>query len=152
MKVDAPGIDHKTEAGGVRVGVDPADAGSVFDDIVRAGRRFAPDADIRGVLVEEMVAEGVEAVIGTTWQAPFGHVVMVGLGGVTVELLEDVAFALAPVSPSEARAMIESLRGYPLLAGYRGAEPLDVGALADAVSRVSRLSRPPWARSCASWT
>jgi acyl-CoA synthetase (NDP forming) len=140
MKIRAEGVDHKTEAGGVRIGVAAGDAATAYRDIVSAVTAFAPDAPIKGVLVEEMVSGGVEAVIGTTWQPPFGHVVMVGLGGVAVELLGDVAFALAPVGPAEARSMIESLRGYPLLDGFRGADPLDVDALADAVSVVSRLA------------
>ncbi len=140
LKIHAAGVEHKTEAGGVRVGVAAADAAAAYDDMVSAVAASAPDAAIHGVLVEELVSGGLEAVIGSTWQPPFGHVVMVGLGGVTVELLGDVAFALAPVGAAEARSMIESLRGYPLLDGYRGAEPLDVDALAEAVSLVSRLA------------
>ena len=140
MKIQAEGLGHKTEAGGVRIGVPVAHAGAVFDEIVAAVTSFDPAASIDGVLVEEVIRGGAEAVIGTTWQAPFGHVVMVGLGGVSVELLGDVAFALAPLSPAEARSMIESLNGFPLLDGYRGAEPLDVAALAEAVSVVSRLA------------
>ena len=140
MKIQAGGVDHKTEAGGVQVGVAVDDAAATYDDMVAAVAAFAPDADIQGVLMEEMVSGGVEAVIGSSWQPPFGHVVMVGLGGVTVELLGDVAFALAPVGPAEARAMVETLRGYPLLNGYRGAAPLDVDALAEAVSLISRLA------------
>jgi acyl-CoA synthetase (NDP forming) len=140
MKIEAVGVDHKTEAGGVRVGVATGDAAATYDEIVAAVAAYAPDAQIQGVLVEEMIPGEAEAVIGTTWQPPFGHVVMVGLGGVTVELLGDVAFALAPVGQAEARAMIESLRGYPLLNGYRGATPLDVDALAETVSRVSLLA------------
>ncbi len=140
MKIQADGVDHKTEAGGVRVGVAAGDVAAVYDEIVSAVAGYAPDATSQGVLVEEMISGGVDAVIGTTWQPPFGHVVMVGLGGVTVELLDDVAFALAPVGPAEARSMIESLRGYPLLDGYRGAAPADVDALAHAVSVISRLA------------
>ena len=92
------------------------------------------------MLLEEMIDEGLEAIIGSTWHEPFGHVVMVGLGGVSVELLGDVAFALAPIGPRDARTLIESLRSYPLLDGYRGAVPLDVEALAETVSVVSRLA------------
>jgi acyl-CoA synthetase (NDP forming) len=140
MKVQAEGLDHKSEAGGVRVGVAAADVAATYSEIVSAVDAFAPAAPIRGVLVEEMISGGVEAVVGTTWQPPFGHVVMVGLGGVTVELLGDVAFALAPVGPAEARSMIESLRAYAMLDGYRGLPRLDVDALAEAVSLVSRLA------------
>ncbi len=140
MKIQAAGVDHKTEAGGVRIGVTANAASATYGEIVAAVANYAPDAALQGVLVEEMISPGLDAVIGTKWQPPFGHVLMVGLGGVNVELLGDVAFALAPVGPDEAREMIESLRGYPLLAGYRGAEPLDLVALADAVSLLSRLA------------
>lgn len=140
MKIQADGIVHKTEAGGVRLGVRAEHAATVYEEVTEAVAALAPDHARRGILVEEMIPDGVEAVIGTSWRPPFGHVVMVGLGGVNVELLGDVAFALAPVGPREARAMIESLRGYPLLDGYRGSAPLDVAALADAVSIVSRLA------------
>ncbi len=140
MKVSAPGLSHKTEAGGVRIGVTPAAAGPVFEEIMAAVTGFQPDVQVDGVLLEEMIDEGVEAIIGSTWHEPFGHVVMVGLGGVSVELLGDVVFALAPIGPGDARILIESLRSYPLLDGYRGAVPLDVEALAETVSVVSRLA------------
>ncbi len=140
MKVQAEGLDHKTEVGGVRLGVAAPEAGTVFDEIVAEVGESDWGTEVTGVLVEEMVEGGLEAIIGSTWHEPFGHVVMVGLGGVSVELLGDVAFALAPFGPDDARVLIESLRSYPLLSGYRGSVSLDIEALADTLSVVSRLA------------
>lgn len=134
------GLAHKTEAGAVRLGVTPDEAEVVYHELLEAVSSSHPDAPVGGVLVEEMITGGLELVVGATWQEPFGHVMMVGMGGVGVELLGDTVFGLAPFGRDEARTMIESLKSYPLLNGYRGATPADVEALAETFSIVSRLA------------
>src|SRR6185503_12616287 len=98
------------------------------------------DARIEGVLIQEMVKGGTEAILGVTNDALFGPAVMFGLGGIFAEVLKDVSFRLAPVTHSVARDMVEEIAGYPVLAGARGRPPADVDALVDAIVRLSALA------------
>jgi acyl-CoA synthetase (NDP forming) len=141
LKVESPDIPHKTDAGVVRLGL--KDEGSVrqaFDDITAAAERVSPKPQIRGVLVQPMIAAGTEIVVGTKLDPTFGPLIVVGMGGILVELLRDSAADLAPVGPAQARAMLESLRGYKLLTGFRGSAPADIGRLVDIIVRVSHLA------------
>lgn len=141
LKVQSPDIAHKTEAGAVRVGVAAADVESTFDAMMASVADACPDARIEGVLVQPMAAPGVELVVGVDGPHDgYPPVVTVGLGGVTTELYADIASALAPVSAAEALGMLRGLRGWPLLDGYRGRPPLDVGAAAGAVAALSRAA------------
>jgi acyl-CoA synthetase (NDP forming) len=141
LKVQSPDISHKTEAKGVRLGIaSDGELGLAFDDILRNAAAYKPAAKIDGVLVQEMVSGGIETIVGITNDPLFGPAVMFGLGGVFAEVLNDVAFRLAPVTPSVAREMIVEIRGYPVLAGARGKPPADVEALADAIVRLSALA------------
>ena len=141
MKVESADIPHKTEAGAIRLGVgSTAEAEAACTDVLRAARAYRPDAAIAGVLVQEMAPEGIEMIIGSTCDPQFGPIVMVGLGGIYVEVFRDVSLRKAPVSVDEAREMIDELRCKPLLAGVRGAAPADVEALARAVAAVSELA------------
>jgi len=138
LKIASADIQHKTEVGGVIVGVEGADAvraahGRLLDRVGSA----APSARLDGVIVAAMAPDGVEAVIGVQRDPTFGPVVMVGLGGVLVEVLEDVAFRLAPFGVAEARRMIGSLKGAKVFEGVRGAPPADVDALAELLAKVS---------------
>jgi len=140
MKIVSPDILHKTEVGGVELGVVGRDAlHAAFNGIIGRARTARPDARIEGVLVQEMVS-GVEVIVGSKLDPQFGPVVLVGLGGVFVELLKDVSLRPAPVGVVEARRMLEGLRGYPLLTGFRGAAPTDVDALAQLVASFSALA------------
>jgi len=140
-KIQSAAIPHKTEAGGVRLGIaDVAALEAAFDDILSAAARHAPGAAIDGVLVEPMAPRGVEIIIGVVRDPTFGPVVTVGAGGVTTELFRDVAYALAPLDEAAAAALIRTLRSAPLLDGFRGAPPADMAALAKLVSLVSRLA------------
>lgn len=140
LKIDSPHILHKTEAGGVRLGVtDEAALRRAFEEIIAAARRHAPDAELRGVLVQPMARRGVEVIIGARVDPLVGPIVVVGLGGILVELLGDAVTALAPLSMDEARQLIARLRGRKLLEGYRGAAAVDLDALADALTRVAEL-------------
>jgi acyl-CoA synthetase (NDP forming) len=141
IKVQSPDISHKTEAKALRLGiVSDAELGAAYDEVLRNAKAYKPGALIEGVLVQEMVGDGVEAILGVTNDALFGPAVMFGLGGIFAEVLKDVAFRLAPVTPSVAREMIEEIKGYPLLTGARGKTPADVDALADAIVRLSALA------------
>lgn len=140
LKIDAPGILHKTEIGGVRVGVAPAEVAGVFAELVERAVAEGHDRAALGVRVEQMVAGGVEFIVGALQADPFGAMVAVGLGGTASELLGDVAFEVVPVTPALAAEMVASLRVAALLRGYRGSPALDTDALVTAICRVSELA------------
>jgi acetyltransferase len=140
LKVESADILHKTEADAIRLDVtDPEEARRAFDEVMANARRYRPDAAIRGVLVQTMESGGIEVVVGLHRDPQFGPVVMVGLGGVLVEALEDVAFRAAPLSREDARDMLQSLRGARVLAGTRGRPAVDVPALIEVILAVSAL-------------
>ncbi|MFI5956065.1 acetate--CoA ligase family protein [Cryptosporangium sp. NPDC051539] len=140
LKIVSPDILHKTEAGGVIVGVtDAAAAADAYRTIVRNAREYDPDARIAGVQVQQMLTAGHEVIIGAVSDPTFGKIVAFGLGGVLVEVLKDVTFRLAPTSPETARSMVEGIKAAEILRGVRGAEPADAEALAQLISRVSDL-------------
>ncbi|NDY43275.1 CoA-binding protein [Dissulfurirhabdus thermomarina] len=140
MKIASPDILHKSDVGGVRLGV--ADAGDVRDTFdlltLRTMRRF-PRAEIWGCLVQKEVRGGREVIVGMNRDPQFGPLVMFGLGGIYVEVLRDVVFRLAPFSREEAEAMVGEIRSAALLHGVRGEPPRDMGALVEALLRVSQL-------------
>ena len=138
LKVLSPDIVHKSDIGGVRLGVaDRAAAETAFDEILAAARTAQPDAAIDGCLVAPMVTGGVETILGVQRDPVFGPIVMFGLGGIFVEALKDVTFRAAPFDEAEARAMIEEIAAFPVLTGLRGQPPADLAALAAALSRLS---------------
>ena len=141
LKILSAEILHKTEAGAIRLGLSgDAAVARGFDEVLAAAHAYRPDARIEGVLVQEMVAGGEEVLLGISTDPVFGPVITVGLGGIFVEVMKDVALRLAPVGLEQAHAMLASLRSYPLLTGARGRALLDVDALADCVVRVSWLA------------
>jgi acyl-CoA synthetase (NDP forming) len=141
MKVMSADIPHKTEAGVIRLGVGSEKELVLFyGEILGKARRFKADAKIDGVLIQEMAGEGVELIVGMKRDAGFGPVILFGLGGIFVELFNDVSFRIPPLSLFDAREMIEEIRGSKLLKGYRGREEMDVEAVASAVMSVARLS------------
>lgn len=141
LKVQSADIPHKTEARAVRLGIaSDAELTEAYDEVLANARAYDGKAGIDGVLVQEMVRGGVEAILGVTNDPLFGPAVMFGLGGIFAEVIKDVAFRLAPVTPSAAREMVEEIKGYPLLAGARGRPPADVEALVDAILRLSALA------------
>jgi acetyltransferase len=140
LKVQSGQILHKTEADAIRLDLGSDDeVRSAYDEIMANASRFAPGAEIEGVLVQEMTKGGVEVIIGTTRDPVFGHVIMFGLGGIFVEALRDVSFRVAPVSRGDAEEMIEEIRGRAILRGARGREPADLEAIVEAILSVSRL-------------
>ncbi len=141
LKIQSPDIPHKTEAGGVALGLgDAAAVADAFRKISAAVRASHPAADIRGVLVQRMAPKGVEMIAGAVADAAFGPQVSIGLGGVLVEILRDVAMAPAPFSAGDAARLVDGLRGAPLLAGWRGAPAADGAAFAELAARLSRLA------------
>lgn len=140
VKVASADIAHKTEVGGIRLNLGSPEAVREAAAAVLASARAArPEARIDGVSVQAMVPPGTELVMGLTMDRQFGPLVTVGSGGVLVELLADTATALAPLSLDRARAMLESLRGWPLLAGFRGSPPRDIAAAVDTLCRLGEL-------------
>jgi acetyltransferase len=138
LKIQSPDIPHKTEAGGVRLGLMDRDAvEAAYAAIVESAQRYKPDARIDGVAVQKMAPKGHELVIGMVNDATFGPIMMVGFGGVTVELFGDVAHSPAPVDAAEAERMLRSLRSAPLLTGFRGSKPIDLAPVASLIERLS---------------
>jgi acetyl coenzyme A synthetase (ADP forming)-like protein len=141
MKIVSPDISHKSDIGGVEVGVSPDAVADTYEDLVVRARNYQPDAVVLGVQVQELVdtERGTETIVGVTQDPQFGPLVMVGLGGIFVEVLSDTAVRVAPVSEPEARGMFDELDSRPLLYGARGRQPADVDALVETVQRVSQL-------------
>lgn len=141
LKIVSPDIEHKTEIGGVMVGVADRKAAEVgYATLIERAAKHRPDAKIEGVLVAPMAKKGVEVIVGVSRDPVFGPAVMFGLGGVHVEVLKDVAFRLAPFGRDEAMRMIDEIRGRALLSGVRGAPASDIGALADLLVRISEFA------------
>src|SRR5581483_2034215 len=136
LKACAPHLTHKSDHGLVRIGLtSPGEVEAAYEEIVAA-----VDGPLDGVLVSEMVTGGVECVVGVSQDPLFGPVVMVGLGGVLVEVLGDVSHRVPPFDAVEARRMVDELTGARLLSGVRGRPPVDVGALVDVLMKVQRLA------------
>jgi acetyltransferase len=142
LKILSPDIHHKTEIGGVRVGLgDEAEVRLAFRQAMAAARERHPGADLQGVLIQEMIGDdAVEVIVGVLKDADFGPVIVFGLGGILVELFEDPSLRLPPLSRRDAREMIEGTQAARLLAGFRERPPADVEALVDVLVRVSQLA------------
>ena len=140
MKISSPDILHKSDIGGVRVGVASAsDARDVFELIDYRARRYQPNADIRGILVQQQAPRGRECLVGVSRDPQFGPLVAFGMGGIYVEVLKDVAFRLAPISRAEAEEQVRAIRSFPILQGVRGQAQADIGSVVDTVLRTSQL-------------
>ncbi|MGO1081253.1 acetate--CoA ligase family protein [Inquilinus sp. CA228] len=140
LKIVSPQILHKTEAGGVLVGVKNADdVRAGFKRIVESAGRYDPKAEILGVQVQQMLVGGQEVIVGAVTDPSFGKLVAFGLGGVLVEVLKDITFRLAPVDRTEALSMLDGIQAAAILKGVRGAPPVDREALSDLIVKVSQL-------------
>ena len=140
MKIVSPQILHKTEAGGVLVGVPNADAlRDGYKTIMERARAYDPKAELIGVQVQQMVTGGTEVIVGSITDQSFGKLVAFGLGGVLVEVLKDITFRLAPVTREDALSMLDGIQAADMLKGVRGGKPVDRAALADLIVNVSRL-------------
>lgn len=138
LKIASTDIIHKSDAGGVKLGLKTAaQVGKAYDDIMKAIKKQFPEAKIQGISVQKMAPQGVEVIIGMSTDAQFGPVLMFGLGGILVEVLKDVSFRIVPLERRDAREMIREIKGYPVLEGYRGQEPVDVAKLEEMLLKVS---------------
>jgi len=141
MKIASPDVLHKSDMGGVRVGLeDEAMLEEAFFDITSNIQLRQPEARIIGVMVQEMIPKGKEVILGITRDMQFGPMIMFGLGGIYVEVLKDVAFRIAPLSIESADAMIREIQSFPLLRGVRGEAPADIEGIRDALLRVSQMA------------
>lgn len=140
MKIMSSEISHKTDVGGVRTGINDADeVRIVYDSMMHRIHRYVPDARIKGVLIQKMLEGGREVILGMNRDTQFGPVLMFGLGGISVEVLKDVAFRIAPITEKDADDMIKEIRAYPMLLGIRGEEPSDIGAIKETLLRFSKF-------------
>lgn len=138
LKIASPDVVHKSDAGGVKLGLGTSKQVSrAYDDIMGAIGKAYPQAVIKGVSVQKVARPGVEVIIGMSKDAQFGPVLMFGLGGILVEVLKDVSFRIVPLVRRDAAEMIREIKGYPLLQGYRGQEAVDVSNLEELLLKVS---------------
>ncbi|MCJ7686302.1 MAG: acetate--CoA ligase family protein, partial [Desulfobacteraceae bacterium] len=140
LKIVSHDILHKTDAGGVKLNLKTSDeVRKGYSDIMKKALAYNPDANIRGVLVEAMMGQGLEVIIGTKTDDQFGPVIMFGIGGIMVEVLKDIVFRVLPISERSARRMIEKIRSVELLNGFRGRPPVDKRAIKELLLTVSEI-------------
>ncbi len=140
LKIISSEVIHKSDAGGVRLALSNNTlVGKAYDEIINATKEKFPQAKIEGISVQRMAPPGVEVIIGMTKDPQFGALLMFGLGGILVEILKDVSFRIVPISRKDAREMIREIKGYPLLKGYRGGNPVDLPFLEALIMKVSSL-------------
>ena len=141
LKIVSPDVTHKSDVGGVKVGLeDEAAVRAAYDDIVAAVKERQPKARIEGVAVQAMARPGTEVIVGMSKDPQFGPVLMFGLGGIFVEVLKDVSFRIVPLEERDAREMIDEIKGRAILDGVRGGEPADIGALAGLLLQLSAFA------------
>ncbi len=140
LKIASPDIVHKSDSGGVRLSLKNAsEVRAAYREIMDGVQEKNPSASIQGVSVQKMAKPGTEVIVGTSKDPQFGPVIMFGLGGIFVEVLKDVSFRIIPLGQQDALEMIEDIKGYPLLQGYRGKESVDIPALTEIILKISRV-------------
>ncbi len=141
MKIVSPDISHKTDIGGVRIGVGPTAVEDTYEDLVARAKRYRAEASVLGVYVQEMLdlGDSVEVIVGANRDPQFGPVVLFGLGGIFVELLEDVTMRVSPLDEATAREMLDGIDAAPLLRGFRGRPAVDRAAIVDTLLGIDRL-------------
>jgi len=140
LKIISPQVIHKSDVGGVVIGLkSDIEVREAYDRIIERVRKKVPDARVEGVLVEKMYPSDVEVIVGMTKDPQFGPAIMFGLGGIFVEVLKDVSFRIVPVNEEDAREMIQEIKAYPILAGVRGKEQRDIDAIVKIILKVSEL-------------
>ena len=140
LKIASPDITHKNDTGGVRLALEtPEQIEKAYDVILRNINQKQPQARVQGVSVQKMAPPGIEIIIGMSKDAQFGPVLMFGLGGVWVEIIEDISFRVTPITRKDAGEMIREIKGYQLLTGHGGREPVDISKLEDCLLAVSEF-------------
>jgi acyl-CoA synthetase (NDP forming) len=141
LKIVSPDITHKSDIQGVQLGLRTTrQVERAYNNILKSVRQRFSEAFIEGVSVQRMVPPGLEVIIGMTKDVQFGPVVMFGLGGIFVEILKDVSLRIVPLERRDAREMIQEIKGYPLLKGYRGKEPVDITILEEFLLKISTFA------------
>ena len=141
LKIVSPDVTHKSDVGGVKIGLkDEAAVRTAYDDIIAAVSDRQPKARIEGVAVQAMARPGTEVIVGMSKDPQFGPVLMFGLGGIFVEVLKDVSFRIVPLEERDAREMIDEIKGRAVLDGVRGGEPVYIGALASLLLQLSAFA------------
>ncbi|MCG2727379.1 MAG: acetate--CoA ligase family protein, partial [Candidatus Methanoperedenaceae archaeon] len=140
MKISSPDISHKSDVGGVALNVRREEVRTTYNEIISRINKAAPNANIEGILVQEMAPPGHETIVGLKKDAQFGHALMFGLGGIFVEVYKDVSFRVVPVERRDALEMISEIKGYPILKGIRGRKPADIDAIARVLVSVSDMA------------
>jgi acyl-CoA synthetase (NDP forming) len=140
LKIVSPDVIHKSDSGGVKLSLNNVtEVKKAYDEILKKVKKQYPDAVIHGVSVQKMIQPGTEVIVGTSKDPQFGPVIMFGLGGIFVEILKDVSFRVIPVEQRDAQEMIKEIKGYPLLEGYRGKEPVNISVLVEIILKISKL-------------
>jgi acyl-CoA synthetase (NDP forming) len=140
LKIASPDVIHKSDSGGVKLSLNNVtEVKKAYDEILKKVKKQYPRAVIHGVSVQKMARPGTEVIIGISKDPQFGPVIMFGLGGIFVELLKDVSFRVIPVERKDAQEMINEIKGYPILEGYRGKDPADISALVEIILKISKL-------------
>jgi acetyltransferase len=141
MKINSPDILHKSDVGGVRLNIDSPEAvEKAYEEIISSVRSIEPQARVGDVLVSKMAPSGLEVIVGMNRDPQFGPAILFGLGGIMVEIFQDVSLRLLPLTKDDALSMIQEIKGYGLISGYRGRPPVDEHALADCLLAVARIS------------
>ena len=141
LKISSPDILHKSDVGGVQLNLDSAEAvEKSYDGLLEAVQKNSPGAQVDGVLVSKMAPPGLEVIVGMNRDPQFGPAILFGLGGIMVEIFQDVSLRLLPLTKDEALAMIREIKGYGLIAGYRGQPAVDEQALADCILAVAKMA------------
>ncbi|MCM8772613.1 MAG: acetate--CoA ligase [Candidatus Omnitrophica bacterium] len=140
MKLISPDIIHKTEAGGVKIGIkSPEEAKKAFKEIIDSARKYKPDAKIVGVQIQKMIEKGIEVIIGVSKDVQFGHLIMFGLGGIYVEILKDVSFRIAPLTDIDADEMVNEIKSAKILKGYRNIPECNTEKIKETILKISQL-------------
>jgi len=150
VKIQSPLIAHKTEIGGVKLGLQSGEAvREAYHSVMESGRKISPPESIHGVWVQRMAPPGYEVIIGMITDSSFGPLMMVGLGGISVELFKDVAYGHAPLSQDQAEALLRSLKSSALFDGFRGKPRVDLMPLASLVAILSQIAHAAYRAGCA---
>lgn len=140
LKIVSPDIIHKSDVGGVKLNLKSSEeVRRSFEEIIRNVRTKAPEAKITGILVQEMVPQSLEVIVGATRDPTFGPVILFGLGGIFVEVLKDVSFRITPLTRYDAETMLTEIRAARILDGYRGTPPRDKEAIVDIILRLAKF-------------
>jgi acyl-CoA synthetase (NDP forming) len=141
LKIDSPDITHKTDAGAIKLGIsNQTELINAYNEIITNSKKYAPEARMEGVLVQEMIKDAREVIVGMSHDPQFGPIIMFGLGGIFVEVFKDVSLRVAPLTRADAEEMVNEVKGYEILKAFRGKPEADVEGIVDVLLKLSRLA------------